>query len=84
MKRFYTLAGTLLLGLVSNAQNIVNITDASLQGGQTYTWTSNNEYVLDGLVFLEDGGNLNIQAGTVVKFTPRADVGNPSALVICF
>jgi hypothetical protein len=83
MKRFYTLAGTLLLGLVSNAQNIVNITDASLQGGQTYTWTSNNEYVLDGLVFLEDGGNLNIQAGTVVKFTPRADVGNPSALVIC-
>jgi len=58
------------------------ITDADLVGGETYNWTSNNTYVLDGLVFLEEGGVLNIEAGTVVKFTPRADVGNPSALVI--
>jgi hypothetical protein len=33
-------------------------------------------------VFLEPGGRLNIQAGTVIKFTDRADLGNPSALVI--
>jgi hypothetical protein len=26
---------------------------------------------------------LNIEAGTVVKFTPKAEVGNPSALIIC-
>lgn len=83
MKKLYSLAGTLALTLAAYAQNIVNITDASLAGGQTYNWTNNNEYVLDGLVFLESGGTLNIQEGTVVKFTPRADVGNPSALVIC-
>ncbi|MFN7120015.1 MAG: T9SS C-terminal target domain-containing protein, partial [Saprospiraceae bacterium] len=64
------------------AQTTVNITDASLQGNQTYNWTKNNVYLLDGLVFLEEGGVLNIEAGTVIKFTPRADVGNPSALII--
>ncbi len=60
----------------------IYITDSDLNAGETYNWTSNNTYVLDGLVFLEEGGVLNIEAGTVVKFTPRADVGNPSALVI--
>ncbi len=61
---------------------VVNIVDADLTGGQTYNWTKNNTYVLDGLVFLEEGGVLNIEAGTVVKFTDRPDLGNPSALVI--
>ncbi len=59
----------------------ISITDADLGSG-TYNWTKNNVYLLDGLVFLEEGGVLNIEAGTVIKFTPRADVGNPSALII--
>jgi hypothetical protein len=84
MKKIYTIAASLFLGFASlQAQSIVDIVDADLVGGQTYNWTNNNVYVLDGVVFLEDGGTLNIQAGTVIKFTPRADVGNPSALVIC-
>ncbi|MBK9107163.1 MAG: T9SS type A sorting domain-containing protein [Saprospiraceae bacterium] len=70
-----------LLPLVLCAQ-VVNITDADLEGNKVYNWTKNNTYILDGLVFLETGGVLNIEAGTVVKFTDRADVGNPSALVI--
>ncbi|MBK7873789.1 MAG: hypothetical protein IPJ74_25585 [Saprospiraceae bacterium] len=70
----------LAIGLA--AQITVNITDASLQGGQTYNWTKNNVYLLDGLVFLEEGGVLNIEAGTVVKFTARASADNPSALII--
>jgi hypothetical protein len=84
MKKFLQIAFvTALAGFTSaKAQNTVNITDADLQGGQTYNWTKNNVYLLDGLVFLEDGGILNIEAGTVIKFTPRADLGNPSALVI--
>lgn len=65
------------------AQTIVNIVDADLNAGQTYNWTNNNIYLLDGLVFVEDGATLNIEEGTIVKFTPRADIGNPSALVIC-
>lgn len=84
MKKIYTLTVGLLMASASlKAQTIVNIVDADLNAGQTYNWTNNNIYVLDGLVFVEDGAILNIEAGTTVKFTPRADVGNPSALVIC-
>lgn len=83
MRKFYSLIGGLIISAGISAQTIVNITDASLVGGQTYNWTNNNVYLLDGLVFLEAGGVLNIQEGTVIKFTPRADLGNPSALVIC-
>jgi hypothetical protein len=64
------------------AQETISIVDADLTGGQTYNWTKDNTYVLDGLVFLEERGVLNIEAGTVVKFTDRPDLGNPSALVI--
>jgi hypothetical protein len=74
-----------LLVLISaqlSAQTTVNIADADIQAGQTVNWTSDKVYLLDGLVFVEDGATLNIEAGTVVKFTPRADVGNPSALII--
>jgi len=84
MKKIYTLTVGLLMASASlKAQTIVNIVDADLNAGQTYNWSNNNIYVLDGLVFVEDGAILNIEAGTTVKFTPRADVGNPSALVIC-
>jgi hypothetical protein len=83
MKKLYSLIGGLIISAGISAQTIVNITDASLVGGQTYNWTNNNVYLLDGLVFLESGGVLNIQEGTIIKFTPRADLGNPSALVIC-
>lgn len=68
--------------IVPISAQIIHITDNDLLGGQTYTWTANNTYILDGLVFLEPGGVLNIEAGTVVKFTDRPDLGNPSALVI--
>ena len=64
------------------AQQTVNITDADIGPGQTVNWTKDKVYLLDGLVFVEEGSTLNIEAGTVVKFTPRADVGNPSALII--
>ena len=81
IKHLYTFI--LLLSFVPFASSqIINIMDADLQGGQAYTWTKNNTYLLDGLVFLEEGGILNIEACTVIKFTPRADVGNPSALII--
>ncbi len=37
------------------------ITDSDL-GTSEYTWTNNNTYFIDGFVFLEEGGKLNIQA----------------------
>ncbi|RMF20797.1 MAG: T9SS C-terminal target domain-containing protein [Bacteroidetes bacterium] len=52
---------------VLNAQETITIKDEDLQGGQTYTWTKDNVYQLDGFVYLEEGGVLNIEAGTLIK-----------------
>ncbi len=86
MKKFLLSLSAAVLSLYAYAQPasrpVVNITDASIAPGQTVNWTKNNVYLLDGLVFVENGATLNIEAGTVIKFTPRADVGNPSALII--
>ncbi len=50
-------------------------------GTGTVTWTSNNTYLLDGFVFVNDGQVLTIEAGTVVK--GKAGQGeNASALIV--
>ena len=72
---------TLLCSFALPAQTIVR--DADLVGGQTYTWTADTEYILDGLVYLEEGGVLNIEAGTVIKGAADVSTGdNTSALII--
>ncbi|MCI0595726.1 MAG: T9SS C-terminal target domain-containing protein [candidate division Zixibacteria bacterium] len=58
-----------------------NVFDADLTGGNTYNWVKDTVYVLRNFVFLESGGTLNIQAGTIVK----GDTGtqaNAKALII--
>jgi hypothetical protein len=82
MNKIYTLSLFTFLTIASlRAQ--VNITDSSLEEGQTYNWTNDNEYLLDGLVYLEAGGVLNIEAGTVVRFKNGSTTGdNTSALII--
>ncbi len=84
MNKFFSV---LLLGICFcfslTAQTTVTIKDADLVGGQTYNWTNNNVYLLDGFVFLEDGGVLNIEAGTVIKGKETPTTGdNASALII--
>lgn len=66
---------------VSFAQTVIK--DGDLQGGNTYNWTKDKVYMLDGFVFLETGGVLNIEAGTVIKAkeTPSTS-DNASALII--
>ncbi len=66
------------------APTMVAITDADLVAGQTYNWTADNEYLLTGLVYLEEGGVLNIEAGTTIRFEEdTASFGdNTSALII--
>ncbi len=66
MRAFFVL----LLGAVAcvaGAQSPIVVRDADLQGGQTYTWTNDHVYLLDGFVFLEAGGVLYIEPGTVIK-----------------
>jgi len=60
---------------------VVQITDASIQAGQSVTWTKDNVYVLNGFVYVEDGATLTIQAGTVVK-AQQGTASNASALVV--
>lgn len=80
MKKFTLLFSAFAFSSFLTAQNVVNIVDTDLPAGQTFNWTKNNVYLLDGMVFVEQGSTLNIQAGTVIKFK---DGANPSALVIC-
>jgi len=80
--KFYTFI-FLFVFLVSNAFAQQTITDADLVGGQTYTWTSDTEYLLDGYVYLEAGGVLNIEPGTVVRAKSSGSNGDAtSALII--
>ena len=84
MKTKLTLLLSLLFcGFLATAQTV--ITDADLVGGQTYDWTNDTEYILDGLVFLEEGGVLNIEAGTVIRGIQNDQIStgdNTSALII--
>jgi hypothetical protein len=57
------------------------VKDADINAGQSFTMYKDTTYLLDGLVFVENGAVLNIQAGTVLKF--KAGGGyNSSALII--
>jgi hypothetical protein len=50
-------------------------------GTGTTIWTSDNTYVLDGLVFVNSGQVLTIEAGTVIKGKPGTGA-DASALVV--
>ncbi|NRB63658.1 MAG: T9SS type A sorting domain-containing protein [Saprospiraceae bacterium] len=67
--KFYTLLVLMIfLGKSVTAQSPVRtITDSDLVGGQSYTWSSDTIYLLDGFVFLEADGILTIEAGTIIK-----------------
>ena len=84
--RFTILLTLVCCGFFAAAQTTtVTITDADLVGGQTYNWTSDTEYLLDGLVYLEEDGVLNIEAGTVIKALGTGETStldNTSALII--
>ncbi|MDG2418409.1 MAG: T9SS type A sorting domain-containing protein, partial [Saprospiraceae bacterium] len=59
------------------------IKDDDLLGGQTYFWTKENTYCLDGYVYLEAGGVLNIEAGTTIYGMESPNTNDAaSALII--
>lgn len=72
------------LTLSLTAQNLVQVTDATLAGDTEYTWTADNEYLLNGLVYLESGSTLTIMPGTVVRgaLDGGSSTDNTSALII--
>lgn len=63
------------------AQNTVEVSDGDIQSGQEVRWTAGNTYVLDGLVFVDEGATLTIEPGTVIKGKPGQGE-SASALVV--
>ena len=83
MKKILTFLPLFFLGLLIQAQNVITITDNDLQGNTTHNWTADNTYLLDGFVFLEAGGVLNIEAGTKIKSKESPSTSdNATALII--
>ncbi|MBM48235.1 MAG: hypothetical protein CMP27_00175 [Roseibacillus sp.] len=81
MLRKFALAfcAALLPGTASAAT--VDVFDADVATGSNVVWTADNEYILNGLVFVDDGATLTIQPGTVIKGKPGQGE-NASALVV--
>lgn len=82
MKRLYTLMTLIITAAIGMKSADVVVTDADMQAaGSEVNWTSDNNYILDGFVFVSDGQTLNIEAGTMVKGKPGQEE-NASALII--
>lgn len=59
------------------------IRDDDIRAGETLTLTPDNEYLIDGLVFVEKGATLVIRPGTVIRAAAQPSTGDPtSALII--
>ncbi len=61
--------------------NTVVVKDEDINAKDKVYWTADNTYILDGFVFVEEGAELNIEAGTVIKGKPGQGE-NASALII--
>lgn len=64
----------------STSKPVVTISDADIVGNTSFT--SDNTYLLSGLVFVEDGEALTIEAGTVIKGRASGTSGDVSALIV--
>ena len=74
-----------LLSFAMNAQTLVSAADVNAGGsGSTFTLTNDQEWLLDGFVWVEDGVTLVIEAGTVIRGqnTPANPNGRTSALIV--
>ena len=72
-----------LFPVLGFAQEQVVVTDADIAAGDSVVWTADHEYILDGLVYAEEGARLYIEAGTVIKARQNPTTGDrTSALII--
>ncbi|MCB1319246.1 MAG: hypothetical protein KDK34_03275, partial [Leptospiraceae bacterium] len=63
--------------------NAITIRDEDIEAGETLTLTANNEYLLEGFVYVEEGATLIIEPGTVIKAIGVPATGDQtSALII--
>ena len=80
-----TLGTLVLLLLMVVSFSFADVIVVSNDISTNTTWSSDNEYHLDGLIFVNDGATLAIEAGTVIKGldSPNITTGDgASALVV--
>ena len=80
LRKIMLAVGTALLPTIALAATI-DVTSADIPAGTNVEWTADNEYILNGLVFVSEGSSLTIQPGTVIKGKPGQGE-NTSALVV--
>ncbi len=82
MKKNFTLVAVLIVWVSGLFAADEVWTDATMEAaGNEVIWTSENVYILDGFVFVNDGQTLTIEAGTVIKGKPGQEE-NASALIV--
>lgn len=86
MRRAVSLIFTIYCSLFSlnlyGQQVVRTVNDSDLQNG-SYTWHQDTIYLLDGIVYLETGGQLSIEPGTTIMGKQAPSNGDiTSALVI--
>ena len=79
--RTLILAGFVALMPIAAQAATIEITDTDIAANTNVVWTADNEYILNGLVFVDPGASLTIQPGTVIKGKPGQGE-NSSALVV--
>lgn len=62
------------------AQSTVTITSADITGD--VFWTADTEYLLDGVVYVEDGETLTIEAGTVIRGKAVPTTGDQNTALV--
>jgi len=80
MKKIFLLLAVLFFANVVNAQVVITADITT-----NTTWTSGNEYMLDGLIFVDSLVTLTIEAGTVMKAKLQSNIttgDGASALII--
>ena len=74
---------TLLAQTTDVGKPIVDIQDDDITGSQgDVFWTKDNVYMLDGYVYVEEGTNLHIEPGTVIKAKETPTTGDIASVLI--
>ncbi len=78
------LAALVLLLTASSAMAQTSTVRVTADITSNTTWSNGNEYLLDGLIFVDNGATLTIEAGTVVRGVLNTDIttGDGAAALI--
>src|SRR5690554_4283248 len=85
MRSFLTTLCLALVGLLAGPAHAQNEVVVTADIDQNTTWTADNTYILNGLVFVQNGADLTIEPGTVIKGRAQENITSgdgASALII--